>query len=323
MRTAVRVAPLLVAIAIGNGALAQQPRNTQPPRQIIRVDPAYTDAARRARVEGTVTLSVAIEADGTVADVRVVRPLHPELDEAAMAAVRQWRYEPATVNGKPVRVTATISLGFALSVMPPALTWPTGFAPPSGVNATEATWPESVATASGLEFRVFYPPDWTVRKDSASRMEVLRVQNAGATRQCRISYPRPAPVEIDSPLPVARLQQLADTVQKSTALGRAGISETRGIGQARRADGTLWLWYEMQVPPGEVLTGSAAQTSAQMYENARVWVFTFTVGKQAVTIGCHALVRRGASDVQKETELKDAASRLGSIISRLSVYAAP
>lgn len=79
-----------------------------------RVEPDYPEAARRARLEGTVILSAIITASGAVQEIRVLRSLNPLLDEAAERAVRQWRYRPATLHGRSVPVYLTVTVDFHL-----------------------------------------------------------------------------------------------------------------------------------------------------------------------------------------------------------------
>ncbi len=78
------------------------------------VTPAYPPEAGRARIEGTVVLLAVIGKDGTVQDVRVESGL-PILAQAAMDAVKQWRYRPYLLNGEPVEVDSRITINFALS----------------------------------------------------------------------------------------------------------------------------------------------------------------------------------------------------------------
>ena len=61
---------------------------------------------------GTVILEATISPSGEVADVRVLRSV-PLLDAAAVAAVRQWRYDPPRLNGVPVAVLLTVTVQFA------------------------------------------------------------------------------------------------------------------------------------------------------------------------------------------------------------------
>ncbi|HXE15331.1 MAG TPA: energy transducer TonB, partial [Bryobacteraceae bacterium] len=59
-------------------------------------------------------LSLVIDADGQPQDIRVLRSLDPGLDQKAIEAVRQWSFEPATKDGEPVAVQATIEIHFKL-----------------------------------------------------------------------------------------------------------------------------------------------------------------------------------------------------------------
>jgi len=85
----------------------------QESKLIHRVEPVYPELARRAHVEQMVMLEVRINEQGEVTDVRVVHG-HPLLDQAAIEAVRQWRYEPTLLNGEPVPVLANQTVIFKL-----------------------------------------------------------------------------------------------------------------------------------------------------------------------------------------------------------------
>lgn len=78
------------------------------------VAPQYPPEAGRARIEGTVVLMAVIGADGSVKDVRVESGL-PILAQAAMDAVKQWRYRPYLLDGEPVEVDSRITINFTLS----------------------------------------------------------------------------------------------------------------------------------------------------------------------------------------------------------------
>jgi TonB family protein len=83
----------------------------QGPTKIVR--PGYPDAAKKAGVHGSVLLDVVIGENGDVTDVRLVKG--PDvLAEAAIAAVRQWHYEPHLLNGKPVAVESRVTVNFVL-----------------------------------------------------------------------------------------------------------------------------------------------------------------------------------------------------------------
>lgn len=85
----------------------------QPAAKVKHVSAVYPSAARDARISGTVILEVQVGADGRVEDVRVLGSI-PELDAAAIEAVRQWEYAPRRVNGEPVPMTLTVAIQFSL-----------------------------------------------------------------------------------------------------------------------------------------------------------------------------------------------------------------
>ena len=83
------------------------------PVRVTHVQPVYPDTARQGRVEGTVSLSVVIGASGRVERATVVRSI-PALNEAAISAVKQWKYNPTLVNGVAVPVSMVVHVNFAL-----------------------------------------------------------------------------------------------------------------------------------------------------------------------------------------------------------------
>jgi protein TonB len=83
------------------------------PRKIVDVAPVYPALAQQVRKEGVVILETVIDANGGVESVRVLRSV-PLLDQAAVDAVRQWRFTPATLNRQPVPVVMTVTVNFTL-----------------------------------------------------------------------------------------------------------------------------------------------------------------------------------------------------------------
>jgi protein TonB len=81
---------------------------------INRVQPVYPPLARQTRVSGTVRLHAIISKDGSVQQLEVMSG-HPLLVQAALDAVRQWRYRPTLLNGEPVEVDTTIDVIFSLN----------------------------------------------------------------------------------------------------------------------------------------------------------------------------------------------------------------
>lgn len=84
------------------------------PVPVYKIEPEYSEEARKAKYQGTVVLSVIIDATGKPTNLKVVRPLGLGLDEKAIEAVRKWRFRPGTKEGKPVAVFATIEVNFRL-----------------------------------------------------------------------------------------------------------------------------------------------------------------------------------------------------------------
>lgn len=82
------------------------------PVLLSRVEPLYTEVARKARITGSVTLETTIDANGDVRDVRVLKSLPFGLDQSAIDAVRQWKFRPATRNGRPVSVLFKLTVNF-------------------------------------------------------------------------------------------------------------------------------------------------------------------------------------------------------------------
>jgi len=85
------------------------------PRRVREVRPRYPAEAQAEGAAGTVILEVLINGDGKISELRVLRSVHPLLDEAAVEAVRQWEYAPTLVSGRPQPVVMTVTLGFSLS----------------------------------------------------------------------------------------------------------------------------------------------------------------------------------------------------------------
>lgn len=83
------------------------------PRKIVDVRPLYPDLARSARVEGTIIMEAVLDVSGRVTQVRLLRSV-PLLDQAALDAVRQWRYTPSSYGGHAVSVLMTITIRFTL-----------------------------------------------------------------------------------------------------------------------------------------------------------------------------------------------------------------
>jgi len=89
-------------------------RGVSAPRAIYDPEPDYSDEARRAKYQGVVVLRVVVGSDGLPQDMRVARTIGMGLDEKAMEAVRQWRFQPGYKDGHAVAVVVDIEVHFRL-----------------------------------------------------------------------------------------------------------------------------------------------------------------------------------------------------------------
>jgi TonB family protein len=87
--------------------------NIRVPTRTHSAEPVYPPTARAAGVQGVIIIEVVVGEDGAVSNARVLRSI-PLLDQAALDAVRQWRYEPTLLNGAPTPVTMTVTVNFSL-----------------------------------------------------------------------------------------------------------------------------------------------------------------------------------------------------------------
>ena len=87
---------------------------TAPTVILPRVEPEYTELARKARIEGVVIIEAIIDRNGNVTDARALKPLPLGLDLAALDAVKKWKFKPGTLNGQPVPVIYNLTVNFRL-----------------------------------------------------------------------------------------------------------------------------------------------------------------------------------------------------------------
>ena len=84
------------------------------PALLYKVEPEYSEEARKAKYQGTVLLYVQVDPSGKAVNMRVLHSLGLGLDEKAMEAVRKWKFKPGSKDGKPVTVEAQIEVNFRL-----------------------------------------------------------------------------------------------------------------------------------------------------------------------------------------------------------------
>jgi TonB family protein len=91
---------------VGNGVTA--------PELVSKVEPEYSEEARKAKFSGLVLLSIIVNTDGKAEDIHVVKSLGMGLDEKAIEAVQKWRFRPGKSKGLPVKVRAEVEVNFRL-----------------------------------------------------------------------------------------------------------------------------------------------------------------------------------------------------------------
>lgn len=111
---------LLPLSADVGGTLVRVGKDITEPTQIKYVAPVYPEIARRARVSGVVILEITIDPTGVVSNAKVLRPV-ALLDQAAVDAVKQWRFTATTVNGVAVPVLMTVAVNFGVADSTPTI----------------------------------------------------------------------------------------------------------------------------------------------------------------------------------------------------------
>jgi TonB family protein len=96
------------------GGIFRAGSGVEPPRVVREMKADYPDEARRRGIEGEVVVELVVRRDGSVGDARIVRRLSAALDERALRAVRQWRFEPGKYRGAPVDVAVEVVVEFRL-----------------------------------------------------------------------------------------------------------------------------------------------------------------------------------------------------------------
>jgi TonB family protein len=95
-------------------SVGSKPGDITPPHLTTKTDPEYSDIARQLKWQGTAVLSLVVDASGSVQNLQVTQPLGAGLDEKAIAAVSQWKFDPATKDGKPVAVAIAVEVDFKI-----------------------------------------------------------------------------------------------------------------------------------------------------------------------------------------------------------------
>jgi protein TonB len=96
------------------GGLRHVGGGVSSPEVIFKVEPEFSEEARKAKFMGVVTVNLVVDTKGLPENVRVIRGVGMGLDEKALEAVRQYRFKPAMENGKPVPVQVNVEVNFQI-----------------------------------------------------------------------------------------------------------------------------------------------------------------------------------------------------------------
>ncbi len=103
-----------IAIGTAGTRLVHRGRGVTPPQLLYKVEPEFSEEARKAKHQGVVVLSIEVDASGNVRNVRVRQSLGLGLDEKAIEAVSRWRFRPGYSTAKPVTTEAIVQVNFQL-----------------------------------------------------------------------------------------------------------------------------------------------------------------------------------------------------------------
>lgn len=147
----------------------------KPPKRIKAVPPAFPEKARQERVEGMVLLSVKVDKNGDVEDTLVLRSPSDLLEEAAIAAVKQWKYEPLILEGKSRKVVFTVTVRFKLypeiqDISEGAVVAGDDISPPELLKRVDPIYPED-ARQNGIQGVVIL----NLRTDEEGRVTQVEV----------------------------------------------------------------------------------------------------------------------------------------------------
>lgn len=139
--------------------------------------PVYPPAARQAKREGRVTVQLTVDEEGRVGDVEVVASTDPAFDAPAIAAVRQWKFQPARESGQPVPCALRYQLPFTLA----GLERPPGALPPIPPEPAPRTAPQPLAQPTPD-----YPAELEALKISGEVACEFEISRTGAVEKIRV-----------------------------------------------------------------------------------------------------------------------------------------
>jgi TonB family protein len=323
------VAAVVVASVSVAGGSAQSTPDPWPPPGVIgaggpgvtrpvpisRVQPPYTPAAQRQRIQGVVSVACVIEPDGTVGPTRVVQSLDNKLglDEQALATVKKWRFKPGSRDGAPARMLTTVNLVFSIPGEPPPSTWPALLGSGGSPAIDTSQWREETAEAKTWRVRVRYPETWRADRRMGN---LLQFDAHDGEESIAIQEPFTMPGPLALPVSVDRLEPFSEAGRK--AMGAADL-DSLGVGQGL-ASGRWWVWQELQAPPSHFarLGLKVDAEFERRYEGGRLWHFTTIVGNDMVSIVGIRKIRSGQDPKAADEELRESGRLFDQILRRIT-----
>jgi TonB family protein len=295
--------PADTVYAIGRGGV-------MPPRVQRETRPAYTAGAMRNRIQGRVRLQGVVERDGTVSGVSVIESLDAQfgLDQAAVDAFKQWRFQPGTLaDGTPVRVLVNVDMTFTLRDESTPQAWPEGF----GDATTLPGAVEETADAQDLRLKLSRPANWTIRREGPPG-EWIGLQSADKTASLAVIRPETATSELRRTASEPQVQELVDRMRR---LHTAANVESLATGQVQASPDVLWVWSVFRIPDVSSLPGA----SPTDFSEARSWVFARTVGNRLILVQCIALLPSGLDSANLAARAARAAAEFAPSVRSISV----
>jgi TonB family protein len=100
--------------ATNSGALFRVGHGVKPPRVLYQREPEFSEPARKAKYQGTMTMGLIVDKEGHPYNIHILSPLGAGLDAKAVQAVETWKFQPAEKDGEPVAVQIAVEVSFHL-----------------------------------------------------------------------------------------------------------------------------------------------------------------------------------------------------------------
>jgi TonB family protein len=323
----VLAAVVVASLAVAGGS-AQSTQDPWPPPGVIvaggpgvtrpvpisRVQPPYTPAAQRQRLQGVVSIACVIEPDGTVGPTRVVQSLDGKLglDEQALATVKKWRFKPGSRDGVPARMLTTVTMVFSIPGEPPPSTWPALLG--SGSPAIDTSqWREEAAEAKTWRVRVRHPDTWRADRRLGNLVQFAAHDDE---EWMAIQEPFTMPGPLALPVSVDRLEAFSEAGRRM--MGATEL-DSIGVGQGL-VSGRWWVWQELHAPPSHFarLGLKVDAEFERRYEGGRLWHFSTIVGNDMVSITAGRKIRSGQDPKAADEALRESGRLFDQILRRMT-----